>query len=178
MVISFFICSMILGRWIFTATRVPSCSVAWWTWAIEADATGTSLNFRNISPRGRFSSCSISFLIDSKLSCGTASCNFDSSFAISSPTISGRVLNICPNLMNVVPNSSKTSRILSGAEASNSSKKSFERINLLKLFLRPVFFRISINSYLAKIANYFFKSLKIKFSTSELPKVHYIIYHV
>ena len=46
----------IRGRWIFTATSVPSGSVARWTWAVEAAANGCSSIVANSSSGGRPSS--------------------------------------------------------------------------------------------------------------------------
>ena len=39
----------IRGRWTLTATSVPSCSVAWWTCAVDAAAKGTGSNVANSS---------------------------------------------------------------------------------------------------------------------------------
>jgi hypothetical protein len=81
------------------------------------------------------------------------------------------MLNIWPNLMNVVPNSSKTRRILSGAEASNSSTKFFRERKIKASLL------YNIDKFiLGQNSKNFFKSFKIRSFIIEPPEVHYIIY--
>ncbi len=71
------------GRSTFTATSVPSGSVARWTWATEALATGVGSKVANISdtffPRPR----SISAIATADGNGGTRSCSFASSSATS-----------------------------------------------------------------------------------------------
>ena len=53
---SAWVLAWIRGRWTLTATSVPSWSVAWWTWAVDAAANGIGSNVANSSSGGAPSS--------------------------------------------------------------------------------------------------------------------------
>ena len=106
-----------LGRWILTATSVPSASVARWTWAIEAEAKGSDANFANNSlaclPNSFSSMCA-----DSSAGNGaTESCKPLSAATMSGGSTSGLLLMNWPNLTNVGPSSVNARRSRSPLES-------------------------------------------------------------
>ena len=72
---------------------------------MDADARGTSSNSANNSLNGCPSSDSTMLRTLAGGSAGTLACSLVNSSANLIPTMSGRVLNNCPNLMNVGPRS-------------------------------------------------------------------------
>ena len=81
------------GRSTLTATTSPvSASLALWTCAIEAAATGSENSENNLVRRGTPSSDSIAALASATEKGGRRSCRTRNCVAISEPTTSGRVL--------------------------------------------------------------------------------------
>ena len=78
---------------------------------IEAEAAATSSNSRKSCSGAAPSSASMIWRTTSGGSAGVPDWSFANSSVISGPTRSGRVLRICPSLMNVVPSSVNASRI-------------------------------------------------------------------
>ena len=111
--ISSIIMPLIPGRWIFNATRFPLCSVTLCTCAIDAEAKGVGLNQANRFSTVSFNSVSTTCFAKPSGIGGTLSNSFSNSNVSFKGTKSGRLLRICPNLMNVGPSSSQTKRIFS-----------------------------------------------------------------
>ena len=103
-------CLVIPGRTTLTTASRPSCSVAGWTWAMEAEASGWVSNEANMVSTGSPSASSIMSRACSPGNGGTWSCSNASSSAMSRGSKSLRVDSICPNLTYTGPNSCKASR--------------------------------------------------------------------
>ena len=102
--------SSIPGRSTFTATSRPSISVAKWTCAIEALATGSASKVAKSSSMRRPKARSISSRDSSAGNGGTLSCSLDSSSIMSGGTRSRRVDSSWPNLTKIGPSRSSASR--------------------------------------------------------------------
>ena len=96
--------------WILTTTGSPERRRARWTCAIEAEAKAVGSNSANASSGGRPSSLAKVARAVAGGSAGVLACRRASSVASACPTNSGRVLNIWPSLMKVVPRSVRARR--------------------------------------------------------------------
>ncbi len=86
------------GRSTLTATSAPlSARRARWTWAIEAAATGSENSVNSVSA-GRPSSAAMVARASAVGKGGIRSCSTRSCSATATPTTSGRVERIWPNL--------------------------------------------------------------------------------
>ena len=104
------ICRCAPGRCTFTATAFPFGSVARCTCPIDAAATGSSSKSRKSRAIVLPSSSSITRSASANGNGRTSSWSGRSSAMMSGGTTSGRVDSSCPNLTNVGPSSSNTSR--------------------------------------------------------------------
>ena len=86
------------GRCTFTATSVPSCRVARWTWAVEAAANGSRSKVAYSSSGGAPSSSMMRSRTSSLGNGGTASCSLESSVAMSIGSIDAWLDTIWPIL--------------------------------------------------------------------------------
>ena len=98
------------GRSTLTATSRPSCSTAKCTWAIEAEATGSTSNCANNLSGGAPSAASTQAAAWADGNGGTRSCSSASSLAISAGIRSRRVDSTWPNLTKMGPSDSSARR--------------------------------------------------------------------
>jgi hypothetical protein len=103
-------CLPMPGRTTLTTASRPSCSVAGWTCAIEAEASGLVSKEANTSLTGSPSAFSMMARASSPGNGGTWSCSKASSSAISGGSRSRRVDRICPNLTYTGPRSCSARR--------------------------------------------------------------------
>ena len=96
-------CGRVPGLRIFTATSVPSISVALYTCPMEAAATGSGVITLNTSATGRPRSSSMILNASADGNGGTRSCSLVSSSITSSSTRSGRFARFWPSLTNRGP---------------------------------------------------------------------------
>ena len=99
-----------VGRCTFTTTGVPSCSVAPWTWAIDAAAIGVRSKVAKIDSMLAPSSDSTTSRTDSNDSAGTLSRHFFISSTSSAGKMPSPELTIWQSLMYVGPRRSAASR--------------------------------------------------------------------
>ena len=112
-----------------TTTGSPEWSRARWTCPIEAEAIASGSNSANSSSIGRPNSASTSFRTTWGGSAGTLAWSCWNSSASRTPTRSGRVLSIWPNLMNVGPSSARAirRRVSQGSRAMAAPPRAFNR---------------------------------------------------